>query len=532
MSVLPQVAEGKQQAVAVRLASLSEGPWLISAAVMLAAFMEVLDTTVVNVSLTHIAGSLSATPNEATWALTSYLVANGIVIPISGWLASRFGRKNVLLVSTTGFTVASLLCGIAPSMGLLVIFRVIQGACGGSLQPLSQAVMLETFPKEQHGKAMAIFGMVVIVAPVMGPVLGGWLTDNFTWRWVFYINLPTGLLCVFLLKMFLHDPPYLRRSSAKVDSWGLATLVIWVAALQIMLDKGQEEDWFGSRFIVVLAVAFTVGVVAWVTGELRTKDAVADLRAFGQRTFAAGTLGMAIIGFVMYGSQVTISIWLQTLLGYPSMQAGVAMVAIGLGCVISMPAASVLMTRLDPRKVFAWGVVGFVFSFYRLMGLNLQIGFWDIFWPQSLQGIAMGLIAVPLMVITMAYIPKEKMGNATGLFNMMRNIGGGVGISLVSTMLTRMGQKHTNLLVANVTPTSTLVQSLFGGLKGLFASSGPGLADQQAYATLFGLVQREATMVAMVRVFQYLGVLALVMIPLIALTKRPPKGESGMIATH
>jgi len=513
-------------------AGLVQGRWLISAAVMLAAFMEVLDTTVVNVSLTHIAGSLSATPNEATWALTSYLVANGIVIPISGWLASRFGRKNILLISTAGFTVASLLCGIAPSMGLLVIFRIIQGACGGSLQPMSQAVMLEVFPKAQHGKAMAIFGMVVIVAPVMGPVLGGWLTDNFSWRWVFYINLPTGLLCILLLQMFLHDPPYLRRSSAKIDSWGLATLVIWVAALQIMLDKGQEEDWFGSRFIVVLAVAFAIGVVAWVIGELRAKDPVADLRAFGQRTFAGGTLGMAVIGFVMYGSQVTISIWLQTLLGYPSMQAGVAMVAIGLGSVIAMPTASVLMARFDPRKVFAWGVVGFVISFYRLMGFNLLIGFWDIFWPQFLQGMAMGLMVVPLMVVTMAYIPKEKTGNATGLFNMMRNIGGGIGISLVSTMLTRMGQEHTHYLVANVTPYSPLTQSLLGGLKGLFAGSGPAAADLQAYATLFGLLQREATMVALVRVFQYLGVLALILIPLIALTRRPPRAEAATPVVH
>jgi DHA2 family multidrug resistance protein len=234
----------------------------------------------------------------------------------------------------------------------------------------------------------------------------------------------------------------------------------------------------------------------------------------------------------MYGSSVTISIWLQTLLAYPSMQAGVAMVATGLGAALGMPVASALGTHFDPRKVFAWGVVGFTLSFYRLMGFNLLIGFWDIFWPQFLQGIGMGLMVVPLMVVTMAYIPKEKMGNATGLFNMMRNIGGGVGISILSTMLTRMGQEHTNLLVANITPTSPLVQSLFGRLSGLFASSGPVLADQQAYATLFGLVQREATMVALVRVFQYLGVLVLILIPLIALTKRPPKGQSMMVAPH
>jgi len=494
--------------------------------------MEVLDTTVVSVSLTHIAGSLSATPNEATWALTSYLVSNGIVIPISGWLANHFGRKNLLLASTVGFTVASLLCGIAPSMGLLVTFRVIQGACGGSLQPLSQAVMLEAFPPKEHGKAMAIWAMGAIVAPVVGPVLGGWLTDNFSWRWVFYINLPVGLLSVFMIKTFLKDPPYIRRSSARVDSWGLATLVVWVAALQIMLDKGQEEDWFDSRFIVVLAVLFAVGLLAWLARELTTRDPVADLRVFGQAPFAAGTAVMAIISFVMYGSQVTISIWLQTLLGYPSVQAGLAMLALGLGAALSMPVASSLVSRFDPRKVFVCGTLTFSFSFYRLMGFNLNVGYWDVFWPQFIQGLSMGLVFVPLTVLTMASIPKERMGNATSLFNMMRNIGGGVGISMVATMLARMGQEHTNLLVANITPLSPSVLGLLGGLRGLFAGSGPVLADQQAYAALFGLVQREATMIALIRIFQFLGLLVLTLIPLIALTKRPPKGQSGTIAPH
>jgi DHA2 family multidrug resistance protein len=532
MSTLSEFARNRPMAATGRLAHLAEGPWLITAAVMLATFMEVLDTTVVNVSLTHIAGSLSATPNEATWALTSYLVANGIVIPISGWLANRFGRKNLLVVSTAGFTVASLLCGMAPSMGLLVTFRVIQGACGGSLQPLSQAVMLEAFPPKQHGKAMAIWAMGAIVAPVLGPVLGGWLTDNFSWRWIFYINLPVGLLSVFMLMTFLKDPPYIRRSSAPIDSWGLVTLVIWVAALQIMLDKGQEEDWFDSRFIVVLGVAFAVGLLAWVARELKARDPVADLRIFGQVPFAAGTMVMAVVSFVMYGSQVTISIWLQTLLGYPSLQAGVAMVAMGLGAAIAMPVASILVSRFDPRKVFVGGVLGFVISFYQLMGFNLNIGFWEIFWPQFIQGASIGLIFVPLTVVTMAFIPKEKMGNATGLFNMLRNIGGGVGISLVATMLTRMGQEHTNLLVANITPFSPSAQPMLAGLKNLFAGSGPGWADQQAYTALFGLVQREATMVALVRVFQYLGILTLVLIPLIALTKRPPKGQPSQPMAH
>jgi len=241
---------------------------------------------------------------------------------------------------------------------------------------------------------------------------------------------------------------------------------------------------------------------------------------------------MALQGFVMYGSQVTISIWLQTLMGYPSVQAGVAMVAMGIGAALAMPIAAFLVTRFDPRQVFVCGVLGFVFSFYRLMGFNLEIGFWDVFWPQFLQGLSLGLLFVPLTVVTMAFIPKERMGNATSLYNMMRNIGGGVGISVVSTMLVRMGQEHTNLLVGNITPTSPSALRWVGGLRGLFAGSGPGWADQQAYAALFGLVQREATMVALVRVFQYLGLLSLILIPLIALTKRPPKGEASQPMVH
>jgi DHA2 family multidrug resistance protein len=273
--------------------------------------------------------------------------------------------------------------------------------------------------------------------------------------------------------------------------------------------------------------------VAWAVRELSTSDPVAELRVFTQVTFAAGAVVFALVaGFVMYGGQTIISLWLQTLLGYPSMQAGEALLAIGLGAAVAMPTASALVSKFDPRKVCACGVLGISLSFYRLMGFNLGVGYWDLFWPQVLQGFSIGMVFVPLAVVTMAYIPKERMGNATSLFNMMRNIGGGVGISSVTTMLTRQGQQHTHFLVANITPTSPLVQSLFGGIKGLFAGSGPGLADRQVYAALFGLVQREANMVAMVRIFQFLGALTLIALPLIALTKRPPEGQAAQPMGH
>ena len=502
-------------------------PWPATLAVMLATFMEVLDTTVVNVSLSHIAGSLSATPNEATWALTSYLVANGIVIPISGWLAGRLGRKNLLLLSTAGFTAASLLCGMAPNLPLLIVFRVLQGACGGSLQPVSQAVLLEAFPQEQHGKAMGVWALGVVVAPVIGPVLGGWLTDNFSWRWIFYINLPAGLASLLLTQLFISDPPYLRRASAPVDLWGLGVLAAWVAALQIVLDKGQELDWFSSRFIVFLAVVCVLGLVSWVWRELTTRDPITDLRVFKDRTFAVGAALMFATGFTLYGSQVAIALWLQTLLGYPAMQAGVAMMAIGMGSVLSMPLVGFLVSKFDARKLFVIGILGFVGSLWKLMHFNLNIGYWDIFWPQFMQGLSMGFLFVPLMVLTMGFIPKERTGNATSLFNMMRNIGGGIGISIVATMQTRLTQRHINLLGANITHFHFAATRWINGLHGFLARAGSGFPDQKSFAVLFGLVGREAAMVALVRVFQFLGILLVGLLPLVFLMKRPSKRASG-----
>ena len=416
MTALSQVEQDRQSAATRRAASLAEGPWLITAAVMLATFMEVLDATVVNVSLTHIAGSLSATPNEATWALTSYLVANGIVIPISGWLANHFGRKNLLIVSTAGFTVASLLCGIAPSMGLLVTFRVIQGACGGSLQPLSQAVMLEAFPPKQHGKAMAIWAMGAIVAPVLGPVLGGWLTDNFSWRWVFYINLPVGLISVFMIKTFLKDPPYIRRSSAPIDSWGLATLVIWVAALQIMLDKGQEEDWFDSRFIVVLAVAFAVGLLAWVARELTytgsgCRPARVRTGALCRRHHGDGTPELRDVW--QSGHHLHLAPDAAGLsVGASGRRHGGHGVGGGSRHADGLLAGATGLILARYSWAECWDSR---FSFYQLMGFNLKVGFWDVFWPQFLQGLSLGLVFVPLTVADHGCHPQRKDGERHGL---------------------------------------------------------------------------------------------------------------------
>jgi len=405
-------------------------PWLIAVAVMFGTFMEVLDTTVVNVSLPHIAGSLSVTPEEATWALTSYLVANATILPITGWLASFFGRKRLLMFAVVGFTVSSFMCGFAPNLAWLVIFRIIQGLTGGVLQPVSQAVMLEAFPPAQRGKAMGFWGLGIVVAPMLGPVLGGWLTDNYSWRWVFYINIPVGIASIIMTKLFIFDPPYLRRATNKVDTWGIGMLAVGIGALQILLDKGQQEDWFSSNWITSLAVISTVTLVLFIVHELRTGDPVLHLRVFKERTYATGVFLMTALGFVLYGSLVLLPLFLQTVLGYPAIEAGIAMAPRGLGSFIAMPIVGFLTAKVDPRKLLMVGLVGGATSLFALGSINLQVGYWDIFWPQFVQGLSMGLVFVPVTTITMSLIVREEMGNATSLFNLMRNLGGSVGIAM------------------------------------------------------------------------------------------------------
>src|SRR5438309_8662984 len=312
-------------------------PWIIAISVMLSTFMEVLDTTVVNVSLPHIAGNLSATIEEATWALTSYLVANAIILPMTGWLASRFGRKRLLMLSVVGFTAASFLCGLAPTLAFLIFFRVVQGACGGALQPISQAVLLESFPPEDRGKAMGFWGLGIVVAPMLGPVLGGWLTDSYSWRWVFYINVPVGIASLVMTQLFIFDPPYIRRSSQRIDYWGIGMLAIGVACLQVVLDKGQEADWFAAHWITAIAVTAFVALTTLVIYELKTPHPVLDPRVSLVRTYSTGVFLMAVLGIVLYGSLVILPIMLQTLLGYPALQAGIALFPRGLGSFITMP---------------------------------------------------------------------------------------------------------------------------------------------------------------------------------------------------
>jgi DHA2 family multidrug resistance protein len=498
-------------------------PWIIAISVMFATFMEVLDTTVVNVSLPHIAGTLSVTIDEATWVLTSYLVANAIILPMTGWLAGRFGRKNLLMLSVIGFTGASFLCGLAPNLGSLVVFRIVQGATGGALQPLSQAVLLEAFPPHDRGKAMGFWGLGIVVAPILGPVVGGWLTDNYSWRWVFYINIPVGVASIVMTKMFIFDPPYLRSESRRIDYWGLGMLTVGIGALQYVLDKGQEDDWFESTTITLLAIIAAATLIALIVHELTTDEPVVDLRLFKERSYAVGVFLMTVLGFVMYGSIVLLPIMLQTLLGYPSMQAGIAMAPRGIGSFFMMPLTGIMTGRFDARKLLTIGLMVGGGTLLWLSRLNLQAGYWDFFWPQLIQGAGISLLFVPLTTVAMDRIPRERMGYATSLFNLMRNIGGSIGIAITGTMLARNSKATMAILSANVTPYDPATQSMLAQMKGAFMAAGAdaSTATARAYAAMAGLLQRQAAMVAFVGIFQMLGLMFIVLIPLVLLMKRP-----------
>jgi MFS transporter, DHA2 family, multidrug resistance protein len=503
--------------------------WIPAVAVMLSAVMEVLDTSVVNVSLPHIAGNLSATVDEATWVLTSYIVANAIILPLSGWMASYFGRKRLLLFVVTGFTVSSLLCGIAPSLGALIFFRVLQGSTGGGLQPLSQAVLLEAFPVEERGKAMAFWGLGIVAAPVLGPTIGGWLTDNYSWRWVFYINLPVGILSLIMISLYIEDPPYLRRTTSRIDTWGLSLLVIGMGAFQVMLDQGQEKDWFASHWITALAVVAAVGLTAFVVREFLIPDPIVDFRLLRFRTYAAGVFVVTILGFVLYGSLVLLPLFMQTLLGFPAETAGFWSSPRGLGTMMFMPLTGwMLGRRWDPRWLLATGLVTVAVAFYMFSGLDLDVGPHDLVWPQMVQGIGLALVFVPLSTITMDPIPIASMGYATSIFSLMRNIGSSMGISFVTTELARRTQFHHERLVSDVTAYNPAVAQMMSRL-GQAMGTGP-VSGRTGLAVIDGQLTRQASAMSFIDLFYVLGILFLIVTPVVWFMKRPRQGKPGVAA--
>jgi DHA2 family multidrug resistance protein len=501
-------------------ADSSASKWLPAIAVMASAAMEMLDTSVVNVSLRHIAGSMSATVDEATWVLTSYIVANAIILPMSGWLASYFGRKRLLMTVVAGFTTSSLLCGLAPSLGWLIFFRVMQGTTGGGLVPLSQAILLESFPVRERGKAMAFWGVGMIAFPILGPMVGGWLTENYSWRWVFYVNLPVGVASLVMMQLFVSDPPYLRRTSKGLDAWGFGLLVVGMGAFQIMLDKGQEEDWFGSHLIVALAIVAAVGLTAFVIRELTTREPLVEFRLLRHRTFTTGVFVGTVLGFVLFGSLVLLPLFMQQLLGFSALTAGVWTSPRGLGTLAVLPLTGVLLgRRFDPRLLLTAGLVLASVAFYGYATLNLQAGGSDFLWPQIVQGAGLSMVFTPLATIAMDPIPLESMGYATSLFSMARNIGSSVGISFVTTELARRSQFHQSRLVEFVTPYSPAFRQAVRAVGNLVGAGQAG--PSRALGVLYGQVLRQASAMSYLELYSVLGTLFLCVTPLVWTMRRP-----------
>jgi MFS transporter, DHA2 family, multidrug resistance protein len=507
-------------------------PWLIAISVLAGTFMVILDSTVINVSLPYIAGNLSSTIEEATWVLTTYLAANAIIIPITGWLANYFGRRRLLQLAVVGFTTASFFCGFAPSLTTLIIFRIIQGISGGVMQPLSQAIMLESFPPHERGEAMAVWSLGIVVAPILGPVLGGWLTDNYSWRWVFYINVPIGVLALIMIRRYVFDPAYIRRESSRIDYWGLGLMVVGIGALQVVLDQGQQEDWFASDWITVMLIAAAIALIALVIHEILARHPIVDLRAFKEPTYTTGVFLMTMMGFVLYGSLVILPILLQTVMHYPPLQAGIAMVPRGIGMMIMMPVVGLLISRVDPRKLLAIGFALGAMTLYWLSALDLTAGYWDYFWPQFIQGLGFAMLFIPLTTVTMDAISKKKMGNATSIFNLMRNIGGSVGIAVTQTLLERGSQRHINILGAHVNAYNPIAQERLRQLQGAFAAQGadPVTAAQRAQGALWGTVQRQAAILTFNDAFRLLGIILLVLVPLSFIMRRPRSGPPSPVS--
>ncbi len=503
--------------------------WLITLAVMVPTLIEILDTSVANVALKHIQGSLAAGEEEVTWVLTSYLVANAIVIPMSGWLARLMGRKRFLMLSIAVFTASSLLCGAATTLPQIILFRIFQGLGGGGLQPMSQAILMETFPPQQRGMAMGIFGVGVVLGPILGPLMGGYLTDNFTWRWIFYINLPVGLLALYLAGAFLFDPPYMerRQRGEAVDYIGLALLTTGIGALQIVLDKGQQDDWFSSPFITTLAVVSAVSLVVLVFWELRHPRPVLDFRILKNRSFAIGNVVMFFGFFAFFGSIVLLPLFLQGLMGYTAYLAGLVLGPGGMLALVFMPVAGKLTERIDARWMLAFGMLVCAYSLHIMAGFNLYIDFGTAAFARVLQGIAMPFFFVSLSVVTFAYVPREAMNTASPLYNLLRNLGGSFGVAFVTTLLARRTQYHHSVLSEGMTPLSAAYQLSYEQIRAGLAMQLGEVADlaERAQTLIYQMLQREASALAFNDAFLSQGAIFVVLFFCVWFMRRPPRGK-------
>ena len=512
-------------------------PWVIAITVTLATFMEVLDTSIANVALPHIAGNLSAGSDESTWVLTSYLVSNAIVLPLSGWFSGLIGRKRFYMTCVAIFTVSSFLCGLAPSVGVLVIFRILQGVGGGGLQPSEQAILNDTFPLEKRGMAFAVYGLAVVVAPTIGPWLGGWITDNFSWRWIFYINVPVGILSLLLTSFLVSDPPYMKKANVKagfrIDYIGIGLISLGLGSMQIILDKGQREDWLSSNFIRVFFVMMLFGLIAGILWELREKEPVVDLRMLKDRNFAIATTAMFFLGFVLYSSTVLIPQLLQQLLGYTAQLAGMALSPGGAVIMCMMPVVGILVSKVDTRILITFGCIVSASALFVMSGWDLGLDYGHAVRARMLQSFGLAFLFIPINVAAFTYVPKEKTNMGTGIINLARNIGASVGIATVTTMLDRRAQFHQSRLMEHVNDFSAAYHHTLNGtqMKLIAAGSTAAHAGAQAHGMIYGTVQRQTVMLAFIDNFKMLGVVFFAVIPVLVLMKKP-KAAAGGVPVH
>jgi len=504
-----------------------ESPWIVAISVMLATFMEVLDTAIASVALPYIAGSLSASNEEATWILTSYLVANAIVLPASNWFSMRIGRKRFFLICIAIFTASSFACGAAPTLGFILVARVLQGAGGGALQPLSQSILLESFPPEKRGVAMALFGFGVVCAPVLGPTLGGWLTDAYSWRYAFYINIPVGILAILMIGRFVHDPPHMRGAkSFNFDSIGLSTLVVWTGCLQIILDKGQEDDWFGATWIRWAALLLVVSFVWFIWHSWRSQHPLVDLRVLKNWNFAVGCVLILIFGISIYSTITVLPLFYQELLGYTAFTAGIVVAPRGIGSIVAMPVIAFLSERIDARYLLTFGFILFAVTTLYMGSVTTEISPWTLLVPILITGFGVGFIFVPISTQAYGTLPREQFGAASGLYNLMRNIGGSIGISLAATLLARRGSAHqsemTNYMARSGMPFQSALQTQMNALATQFGSAH---ARYPAEVQLYHQLLYQATDWAFVDVFRWLALLCLSGAGIVWLFKRVQKGR-------
>jgi DHA2 family multidrug resistance protein len=505
-------------------------PWLIAITVVSATFMEVLDTSVANVSLPHIAGNLSVTPEESTWVLTSYLVSNAIILPMTGWLGRALGRKRLFIGCILLFTLASVLCGLAGDLRFLILARIFQGIGGGAMVPISQAILLESFPPQRRGVAMAAFGMGVIVAPILGPTLGGWITDNYSWRWIFYINVPVGIGAAWMARAVIEDPPYIRTARIeRIDFAGFAFLALWLGALQIVLDRGEQDDWFEANWIRWFTVISGAALIAFLVWESRAEHPLVDLSVLRNRNFSVGLLLITMLGGVLYGTTAALPIFLQTLMGYPALQSGLALSPRGVGAFFTTLMVGRIVGKVNSRWLILMGFSLLSLSSFWLGHINLQIAPANVIWPIILSGIAISFVFVPLTTTAMGYLRQDQLGNATGLFNLMRNLGGSLGIAMVTTLLSREAQIRQVSLVAHLTPYDPpLGQHLTTLANALAPQVGTVAAGPLATSLLYDAVYQQARLWAFVYNFRLFGALCLACVPLIFLFKS--RKHSGVAA--